>query len=39
VAVAGDDLYDNGTIEAPAEHPTHRIRNAGGGRMGHKQIS
>jgi len=22
VAVAGDNLHDNGIIEAPAEHPT-----------------
>jgi hypothetical protein len=26
-----------GNIEAPAEHLTDRIRNAGVGRMGHKQ--
>ncbi|PMD15658.1 hypothetical protein NA56DRAFT_709785 [Hyaloscypha hepaticicola] len=35
VTVADDNLYDNGNIEAPAEHPMDRIRNAGGGRMGH----
>jgi hypothetical protein len=37
VAVADDNLHDNGSIAAPAEYPTDRIRNAGGGRMGHKQ--
>jgi hypothetical protein len=35
--VADDSLHGNGTIEASAEHPTDRIRSAGGGRMGHKQ--
>ncbi|OCL13050.1 hypothetical protein AOQ84DRAFT_226498 [Glonium stellatum] len=29
VAVTGDNLQDNGIIEASAEHPTDRIRNAG----------
>jgi len=38
VAVAGDNLHDNGTIEASTEHPTDRIWNAGAGRMGHKQV-
>jgi hypothetical protein len=37
VAVADDDLHDNGSIEAPAKHHTDRIRNAGVGRMGRKQ--
>jgi hypothetical protein len=37
VAIAGDNLHDNGIIVASAEHPTDRIRNAGSGRMGHKQ--
>ena len=37
VAIAGDNLHDNDSIEASAEHPTDRIRNAGGGRIGHKQ--
>jgi hypothetical protein len=32
VAVADDNLHDNGTIEASGEYPTDRIRNAGGGR-------
>jgi len=36
VAVADDTLYDNGSIEASAEHPIDRIRNAGGGRIGYK---
>jgi hypothetical protein len=34
VAVADDNLHDNGSIEASAEHPPDRIRNAGGGENG-----
>jgi hypothetical protein len=37
VAVADDHLYDDDSIEAPAEHPMDRIRNGGVWRMGHKQ--
>ncbi len=37
VDVADDNLNDNGSIEAPAEHPTDRIRNASSGRIGHNQ--
>jgi hypothetical protein len=37
VAVADDNLHDNGSIAASAEHPTDRIRNAGSGGIGHKQ--
>ena len=37
MAVADDNLHDNGSIEAPAEHYTDRIRNAGVVRMGHKE--
>jgi hypothetical protein len=38
VTVAGDNLYDNGSIKASTKYPTDRIRNADGGRMGHKQV-
>jgi hypothetical protein len=34
VATADGNLLDNGSIEVSAEHPTDRIRNAGGGRTG-----
>ena len=34
MAVADDDLHDNGIIEASGEHPPDRIRNASGGRTG-----
>ena len=34
MAVADDDLHDNGIIEASGERPPDRIRNAGGGRTG-----
>lgn len=34
VATADGNLLDNGGIEVSAEHPTGRIRNAGGGRTG-----
>jgi hypothetical protein len=37
MAEADDHLHANGIIEASAEHPTDRLRNASGGRKGHKQ--
>jgi hypothetical protein len=37
VAVADDNLHDNNSIEASTKHPTDRIQNAGGGRIGHEQ--
>jgi len=37
LAVADVNLHNDDSIEAPAKHPSHRICNAGVGRICHKQ--